>query len=186
MKRFLLFTLFILGFAATANAEFNYTFIQANYGQIDFDDIDADGDALGFSGSYALSDEFHIFGGAEFADLGSGVDASVWAAGFGYNTALTPVLDVVAQLSLQSAEVDTPFGDADDNGFGLNVFLRFQLTDLVELNGGVNYVDLDDSGDSTGFAGAALFNVTDRVTLGINAAFGDDADSYGILGRLYF
>ena len=184
MGRALLFSLLMLGFAAAANAEFNYTFIQANYTQLDLDG--GDGDAIGLSGSYALTNEFHIFGGAEFSDLDFGIDASTWAAGFGYNTSLSPVLDVVAQASLQNVQVDTPFGDWDDTGIGLNVFLRYALTDLVELNGGVNYVNFDDSGSNTGFSGAALFNVTSRFTLGVNVVLDDDVDAFGVIGRLYF
>lgn len=184
MRRVLLATLLVLGFAGTANAEFDYTFVQLNYSQIDFDN--GDGDAFGISGSYALTNEFHVFGGAEFSDLDFGVDASVWAAGFGYNTELTPDLDIVAQALLQSVQVDTPFGDGDDSGLGFNLGLRYGLSDLVELNAGINYVNLDDSGDTTAFSAAALFNVTARFTLGINALFDDDADAIGVLGRLYF
>jgi len=186
MKRAALLAILALGVAGTANAEFNYNFVQVSYGQVDFDDLDVDGDSLGLSGSFALTNEFHLFAGAEFADLDFGVDATAWAAGFGYNTAITPVVDVVAQLSFQSVDVDTPFGSADDTGFGLSVGLRYALTQMVELNAGINYVDLDDSGDTTGRATAALFNVTDKVTLGIAANFDDDADSIGVLGRLYF
>jgi opacity protein-like surface antigen len=175
-----------LGYAATANAEFNYNFVQASYGQIDFDDIDVDGDNVGIGLSLAITDEFHLFGGADFSDLDFNIDATAWRAGLGYNTPISEIVDVVAQLSFQSIEIDTGFGSADDTGFGLGVGLRIAATELVEINGGIEYVDLDDSGDNTAFTGAALFNLTERFTIGLVASFDDDVTLYSVAGRVYF
>ena len=184
MKRALVLAAITLSFAGTANAEFDYDFLQVNYGQVDFDN--GDGDVIGLTGSYAMTNEFPLFGGIEYSELDFGIDATTLGAGVGYNTELTPVLDLVAQLGFQTIQVDTPFGDGDDSGVGFNLFLRYALTDMVELNGGINYLNLDDSGDTTAFSAAALFDITSRFTLGINATFDDDADAIGVLGRLYF
>jgi hypothetical protein len=186
MTRELLIAILALGAATTANAEFNYNFVQGTYGQVDFDNPNVDGDNFGLGASLALTDQFHLFGNADFADLDANVDATAWEAGVGYNTSITPIVDVVAQLSFQSVEIDTPFGNADDTGYGLGVLLRVAATDFVELNGGIKYVDFDDSGDNTAFVGAVLFNATDRVSFGLNLSFDDDAEQYGILGRIYF
>ena len=186
MIRYLLIPILAIGAVNAARAEFNYNFVQASYGEVDFDSPNVDGDNIGLGGSIAMTPAFHLFGNADFADLSNNYDASSWEAGVGYNAAISPIVDIVAQLSYQSVDVDTPFGNADDSGFGVGVLLRVALTDLLELNGGIKYVDLDDSGDSTAFVGAALFNITDRVSLGLNLALDDDAEQYGILGRFYF
>lgn len=186
MKRVLVLALFALGFAGTANAEFNYNFIQATYGQVDFDDFNVDGDNLGFDASLALTPEFHLFAGADFADLDFNVDATSFEAGVGWNNALTPIVDLVARASFQSVDVETPAGDADDTGLGLGVGLRINATDLLELNVGVEYVDLGDSGDNTSLSGAALFNVSERFAVGFVGEFDDDVELYSIAGRLYF
>lgn len=188
MKRVLLLALLSLGIASTANAEFNYNFVQGTYGQIDFDDINVDGDNFGLGLSLAITDEFHLFGNAEFADLDFNIDADAWKAGVGYNTSISPIVDVVAQLSFQSIELDGPGpgGNLDDTGLGVAVFLRFALTDLVELNGGVEHVEFDDFGDNTALTGAALFNLTERFTLGLTASFDDDVEQYSLAGRVYF
>ena len=186
MKRVFVLALLALGFSTTANAEFNYNFIQATYGQVDFDDVNVDGDNIGFDASFALTDEFPIFGGLDFADLDFSVDAQSFEAGVGYNTALTPMIDVIAQLSFQSVDVDTNFGDADDTGYGLGVGLRINATDLVEINVGLEHVDLGDGGDNTALTGAALFNVTERVSIGFVGSFDDDVTQYSVAGRWYF
>jgi len=184
--RVALATALVLGAAGTAQAEFNYNFVQAGYGQVDFDDAGVDGDNLGISLSLALTDEFHVFGGADYADLEAGVDATSWRAGVGYNTAISSVIDVIGQLSFQSVDLDTPVGNADETGFGLGVALRIAATDLVEINAGIEYVDIDVIGENTVLTGAALFNLTERISIGVTGRFDDDVTLYSLAGRLYF
>ena len=186
MKRVTALALATLCLAGTANAEFNYNFVQATYGQIDFDDINVDGDNIGFDVSLAITTEFHLFGGADFSDLDFNVDATSWQAGIGYNTAISPIVDIVARASFQSVDVDTGFGSADDTGFGLGVGLRAELTPLFELGAGIEFVDLDDSGDNTALSAEALFNITERVSVGVTGSFDDDVELFSVAGRIYF
>ncbi|MDX1482485.1 MAG: outer membrane beta-barrel protein [Woeseiaceae bacterium] len=186
MKRVLVFAFALLGIAGTASAEFNYNFVQATYGQIDFDDINVDGDNFGIDLSLAINDEFHLFGGADFSDLDFNVDATSWEAGVGWNNTLTPIVDIVARASFQSIDIDTNFGNADDTGLGIGVGLRAAVTDLLELNGSIEYVDFDDSGDNTTLNAAALFNFTERFSVGLTGSFDDDVELISLAGRIYF
>ncbi|HEX9853049.1 MAG TPA: outer membrane beta-barrel protein [Woeseiaceae bacterium] len=187
VSRVLFLSLF--AFSATAAAEgFSYNFIQGSYGQIEFDEIDVDGDGFGIEGSVALSDRFHLFGGYSTADLDFGVDVSQLEAGVGFNTPISDTVDFVASLAYVSAEVDAPgFGSVDDSGYGLGAGLRAMLTPLLEVNGGIQYVDFgDDSDGDTEFGAGFLYRFTDRFAAGLSGDWGDDISTYQLNARMLF
>jgi len=183
MKRVLLLSIAMLGVAGTANAEFNYTFIQGSIGMVDFDDADADGTGFGLDASLALNDDFHVFAAGSLANLSRGVDLTQLAGGVGYNTAINDRVDIVAQLSFRSIEADGRGGSADDSGIGLGVFARFAATDQLELNGGLDH---DEAADSTALTGAALYNIDEQFTVGLTAKIDDDVTIFSLAGRMYF
>lgn len=178
----------VLALSASASAEdFDYSFLSIGYGVIDFDDIGVDGDGLNIGGSFAINDTIHLFGEYQAADLDFGIDASTFSAGIGYNTSVSPTVDLVARLSYEYAEVDIPGpGNFDDSGFGLGVGLRFAASDTIELNAGITYVDLGDSGDDTGFGVAGFYDFSDAFALGLSGNWSSDVSVYALTGRLYF
>ncbi|MCJ7590405.1 MAG: outer membrane beta-barrel protein, partial [Woeseiaceae bacterium] len=94
--------LLLLVSAASASAEgFDYNYIQLNYGTIEFDDVNVDGDGVGLSRSFAINPDWHVFGAYQAAGLDFGIDATTFGAGIGYNTELSPVLDAYARFSYQ-------------------------------------------------------------------------------------
>ncbi|MEE4163752.1 MAG: outer membrane beta-barrel protein [Woeseiaceae bacterium] len=185
MLRFSLLAV-LLSFTAAATADdFSYNWLQAGYGWIEFDDIDVDGDGLGIGGSFEINDEFFIFGNYAQADLDFGIDTTSWNAGFGYNTALTDVVDLFATVSYEYVDIDVPaFGSQDENGFGVGVGMRFWAMDGLELNGSINYVDVGD--DDTALNLGGLYSFTPRFALGLATSFSDDVSSYQVFGRFYF
>ncbi len=185
MKRTLLL-LAVLGLAANAHAEFNYNLVSASYATVEFDDLDVDGDGFGLAGSFEVAESFHVFGAMDTADLDFDVDLTSYSAGLGYHTPISETVDVVARLSYESLEIDTPLGEADDNGFGLGVGIRVAASEQIELNGSVTYIDLGDSGDDTALGLGFLYNFTDSISAGVQASFDDDVDVYGLTGRIYF
>ena len=187
MLRFSLITL-LLAFSASASAQgFDYNYLSLGYGNVEFDDVGVDGDGFGVGGSYAVNESFHLFAGYSSAGLDFDVDAMNWDAGIGYHTGLTEVMDLVASLSYEYVEFDTPgFGSFDDSGLGLGIGLRFAASDKLELNAGINYVDLSDSGDDTGFEAGGLYSFTDVFSLGLGGSWSDDSSSYTLSGRFYF
>jgi long-subunit fatty acid transport protein len=178
----------ILAFATSASAkDFDYDYFQLTYGNVEFDDVNVDGDGFGIAGSYALNEDFHVFAGYEAAGLDFGIDATTLGAGLGWHRTLSPVVDLVASISYQYVELDAPgVSGVDDSGLGLGVGLRFAATDLLELNAGISHVDLSDSGGDTGFGVGGLYSFTDAFALGLSASWSDDATSLTLAGRFYF
>ena len=174
--------------SATASAEgFDYNYFSLGYGNVDFDDINVDGNGFGLEGSYALADDWHVFAGYSDTSLDLNIDATSWNAGIGFNTPISDVVDVVARFSYEYVDFDGPGpGSADDNGFGMLIGLRFAATEELELNAGISYVDLSDSGDDTGFGAGALYNFTDRFAAGLSGNWDDDGSSYTWSARYYF
>lgn len=177
-----------LGLSATAGAEeFDYSWLGFGYGMIEFDDVNVDGDALGIDGSFAFHEDFHAFASYAAADLDFGFDATTFDIGVGYNTSLSNAVDAYARLSYEYVEVDGPgVGSSDDNGFGFAVGGRFAATNQLELEAGIKYVDLNDSGDETALLLGGLFNFTPQFAAGLYGEWGDDVNTYTLLGRFYW
>ena len=180
--------LLLFAFSVSAAAkDFDYDYFQLSYGNIEFDDVNVDGDGFGLAGSYSLNEDFHVFGGYEAAGLDFGIDATTLAAGLGWHTTLSPAVDLVASVSYQYVDLDAPgAGSADDSGLGLGVGLRFAASDLLELNAGISHVDFSDSGNDTGFGVGGLYSFTDAFALGLGASWSDDTSSFTVSGRFYF
>ena len=180
----------LIAFSASASAEgFDYNYLSLSYEQIDIDDgtFNADGDGFGISGSFEISDSFFLFAGYSMGELESVLDVDQLSAGVGWHTPVGDRLDFVAGLSYERIELSASgLGSADEDGYGAEIGLRYQATDAVELNGGINYVDYGNDGDDTGFGVGALIGVTDNIDVGLHGNWADDTSVYGISGRFYF
>lgn len=178
----------LLAFSATASAEdFDYTYFNVGYGTVELDDVDVDGDGFTIGGAFALADQYHLFLDYDMSSLDFDVDATQWRAGFGYNTMLSDTVGAYARLSYEYVELDAgALGSADDNGYGFGVGLRVHATSALELHGGLQYIDLSDSGDDTGFNLGGLYSFTDAFALGLSGNWSDDFTSYRVTGRFYF
>lgn len=181
-------TVALLAISGAASAQnFSYDYLNIGYGVVEFDDLDVDGDALGIDGAFAIADNYHLFATYEVGDFDFDVETTSYNAGIGYNAPVSDRLDIVARLSYEYVEVDAPvIPSVDDNGFGLGVGLRFAATEQFELNAGLDYIDLSDSGDDTGFNAAALYNFSDVFSVTLRGDWTDDVSSYTLGGRFYF
>jgi len=187
MNRFVSFLL-LMGLSAGAAAEgLNYNFIELGYGRVDIEDADIDGDGFSVGGSFAVSDEFHLFGNYSTADFDFDVDFTQFDLGIGFNTAIADNIDVVAKLSYEYVEIEASgFGSEDDNGYGIGIGLRALVSPQVELHGGVDHVDLSDSGSDTSLVAGFRFNFMERFSVGLAGSWGDDFSTYTLAGRMYF
>lgn len=187
MKRSIL-TILLLAASAVAFADdFNYTYLQVTYGNVDLDGATVNGDGLGLSGAFGITDSLHIVGGYQTTDFGSFANVDQWSLGLGVHSSLTDSLDAVAEVSYVNATLDPAgFPSLSDDGFGLTVGGRLSVTPLVEINAGISYVDLSDSGSNTGFGGGVLFNLMDNFSVGLAGSWDDDASVYSLGARLYF
>lgn len=182
-----LFVVFLLAMSAGVAAQdgFDYSYITGSYSKADFDSFSADGDGFGVGVSLGVHENFHVFGAYSGLDLGSSVDASAWEAGVGFNTPISELMDVVVRVSLVSAEVDTPFGSVDDDGYSVGAGLRVGANQWIELDFGAAYVDTD-SGNETSLNAGFLYNATDNIAVGVSGSWDDDVTIWSLDGRLYF
>lgn len=167
----------------------SYDYIEGSYERVEFDDDfsgDFDGDGFGIAGSFALTDQWHLFAGYSTAGLDFDVDLDQLRLGGGFHTGLTNNVDLVAELAYVRLDASTSFGSVDDDGFGLSVGVRGMSADRLELAAFVDYLELDDSGDDTSLRGEAWYNFTETFALGFTASAGDDVTQYGIGGRVFF
>ena len=165
----------------------SYNFIEGSYIDTEIDDgLDVDGDGFGLSGSVELGSNYFLTASYSTQDFDFGIDLDQKSIGFGGYMPLSDSIDLVGSLSYVDAEIDSRFGGADDDGFGLGVGLRAQVAPNVELEGGINYVDLDDSGDDTSLALGGRYYFTEAFALGAGVSFGDDVTSWNLGARFEF
>ena len=187
MKRILFAAVLFAAPGIGAAEDFSYDYLNIGYGVIEFDDFDVDGDGIGIDGSLAIADNYHLFAMYEMGDFDFDVESTAYNFGIGYNTSVSEAVDLVARLSYEYVEVDAPLiSSVDDNGFGLSAGLRFAATEKLELNGGLEYIDLSDSGDDTGFNAAALYNFNDMFSVTVRGDWTGDVSTYTFGGRFYF
>ena len=180
----------LLAVSTTAMADdLNYNFLSLGYERIELDNdfgFDVDGDGWTIGGSFEVGESWFLFAGYGMGDFDFGVDLDQWAAGGGYHLPMADNVDFVATLSYQRADISAGVLSVDDDGFGASVGLRAMVSERVELNGSVDYVDFGDAGDETSLSGSAWLNLTEQFALGLGVSFSDDATAYGLGGRLYF
>lgn len=190
MSRYLT-AVFVLFLALPAMAESpNYNFLELGYQSVDLDvggGIDVDGDGYLIGGSFEFAESFFGFIGYNETGFDFSVDLTQLQAGFGWHTDLTDNTDFFATASWVDAEVDAPgFGSVSEDGYGLSIGVRSNVTDLIELYGEIAYVDLGSGSDSTAFGIGIFFNITDSFALGLGATDDDDITSYNASARFYF
>ena len=187
MRSCFLFVALALSTTAVAQGNgFDYNFLEASYHRADFDNLNADGDGFGLSGSFAISNNFHVFGGYAGQDIDSTADADGWNVGLGLNASLTNLMDIVVQASYQTTEVNSPVvGRTENDGFGVRAGVRVGANEWIELFGGLSYVDLD-SGNETALDAGFLLNLGSAFAVGVSGRWDDDVSVLSLNGRLYF
>ncbi|MGH8033228.1 MAG: diffusible signal factor-reguated Ax21 family protein [Luteimonas sp.] len=161
-------------FAASAAEGLNYNYVEGGYvaTNLDNDNGDIDADGVGVNASFAISPNFHLFGGFsaqesdEFRLLGSRVETDVnqWRAGVGYNLEIAGNTDLVARVAYEKYEVDdiTVLGrrfniNDDDDGYSAEVGVRSAFTDKFEGYAFAGYEDFgNDADDFYGRVGAQV------------------------------
>lgn len=163
-----------------------YTYIQAGYQAIEFDDLDVDGDGFGLTGSLAVTDRVYLKASYGTYDLDFGVDATEYELGVGASLPMSDVFHLIGEIGYAAAEVEANGFDADDDGYALAGGFRWMAMPQLELGATLNYVDLDDSGDDTGLSAHALYNFTEAFAVGAGIDLGDDVTGYSIALRYDF
>ncbi|MCK6372292.1 MAG: outer membrane beta-barrel protein [Gammaproteobacteria bacterium] len=166
-------------------AEPRYTYAEIGYLNVDFDDLDEDGDGFGIGGSYALHRNFHLVAEYQDIDLGGSRDANALALGAGINYALRPGLDAVGRVRWIDSEVDVGSRNEDDSGYGLEGGIRTMINPQLELNGFVRYTDIYGESD-TSLAFGGLYGISNNIALGGELELSDDVTALFLQARVYF
>ncbi len=182
-------------FALADQPSFNYV----DLGYIDQED--ADGFEL--QGSAEINDTW--FWQAEYADaILEHYSASIGArTALSENTSFYGLIGVVrAEISISGTlgevleEVLNELGgegvvtaeiissDSSDTGYSLETGVRGFVSDSVELQGGIRYIDIFDDTDTTAFVGA-VFEINEKFAITADATLDSDA-AYGVGVRYRF
>ena len=172
--------------ARPASAEFNYTYLEVSYDEHDFDlgNASVDGDGITLSGSFELTDDWHIYTSYSQADLDFGIDVDTWAVGAGYVYPLKDGIDLYGRVLYVDQNVDAGPANADDDGLAVQGRIRARINDQFELEGGLQYVDVSDSDISV--QGSARYNFSDQFSAGIGITLAGDTDGININARYSF
>lgn len=167
-------------------AQFSYNYVEISYDETDFDvaGSDIDGDGLTLAGSFELTDEWHAYASYGSADLDFGIDIDTWAIGAGYSFPLRTGVDLYGRVLYIDSSVDAGPVNADDDGLGLQLRIRGRVNDVLELEGGVQYVDVGDS--DTSLMASARYHFNKAFSAGVALTFGGDTDGIGINARYTF
>lgn len=181
MKRSLiaLALLAAIPFAAQADDKLSYTYLEADYVN-----IDSDADGYGVRGSFEFGDSgFYGLGGYRTVELdGTNIDVDNWELGLGYAHGLSSNVDLIAEAAWNNYEV----GSFDEDGWRASVGVRGSFSDNFEGLLKANYVDGDNAdGDFTGTVGLQYkFNPTWGIVG--EAEFGDGGEIYTVGLRASF
>jgi hypothetical protein len=168
------------------SSQFNYSYVELGYDETEYQvgNTDVDGDGLTLSGSYEINDDWHAFASYGSADLDFGVDLDSWVIGAGYAFPLRQDVDLYGRVLYLNLDADVGAQGADEDGLGLQFRIRALVTDELELEGGVQYVDIEDS--DTSLQVAARYYFTDTFSAGIGLTVAGDTDGIGINARYSF
>lgn len=186
MKMLVLFAgLLVHGIAIAQTTGEQEAGLSYTYAELRFVDVDANGgDGLRVNGSYELENNWLIVGGVTALDFNNNVDLTTVEVGGGYVWHYSKTFDLVSTLRFVQADIDTPGGGSDDNGFAFSAGARGLLAPQFEIRGFVNHISLDNSDTYLELAGDYFF--TGRFSAGLSLEFAGDTDTITIGARWFF
>jgi hypothetical protein len=171
-------------------SQFTYTYVELGYDEADFNPSggELDGDGVTISGAVELTDDWHVYAAYGEADLDAGVDLDTWTVGAGYSVPIRQNVDFYGRALYISSDANFPGpgGDVDEDGLGIQLRVRGRVSGNgdLELEGGVQYVDVFDS--DTSLQAGARYHFNDNLSAGIAITFAGDTDGIGINARFSF
>jgi len=157
-------------------ADFSYDYIDGSYERYDLDGPDAD--IFRLSGSYELSSNYNIIAEYATGDIdnptgGSDLDFDEGVIGLGYHTGISQATDLTVNVKVISRDTDLA---GDDTGYGLGVGVRHMLTDRIEVDGNIDFVDVNDNQDTAVKVGARYY-FNEAISTGLSySTSSDDVD----------
>lgn len=175
----------LFSFSSGVFAGPSYNHAGVALGATNLDDGDRDGNGIQVDGSFAPTQNVHVFGSYASWDLDGPVDRSDYTVGAGVHPALSPSTDVVGELFYTDREYDTPGNDHGNDGLGLRAGLRSMVTPRFDVGGGLVHYNLDEN-DATGIYGTAYYKIVPEVAAGGQVELTDEQSTLLLGGRYYF
>lgn len=157
----------------------DFSFVEAGYTQLDFDNKRFEPDGFKIAGSASVSNNLFLTGA--YTDTSDGRDYNALSLGLGYRVAAASNTDVYGILSYEELEQ----GAADDNGYGLTAGIRSFVSRNLELDGGLSYIDVDKDDETYLYIGASYY-ITPEAALNLAYRTSDDTDMLTLSGRYSF
>ncbi len=165
------------------------------YGQVGFTEIEPDGGGNSGDGpalrfSFAVQPRIFVFGDFLQTDY-DGPEQTTWSAGVGGRLVTLGRADLFAELAYVDTELEAVlpiFGpvSVSEEGYRAGAGVRARVGKRIELNGGINHLDLGDGADDTSLGAGLLVDLTRRLALGLAATHSDNFDSLSLGLRGYF
>lgn len=163
-------------------APLSYNNLELDYMNVEIDGAPVDDQGFALGGSAEFTPNFFFTGRYANSD-----DLQRISAGLGAHTPLAQETSLYGVLSFEDVDIDR--SASDGNGFGLEGGVRHALAQNFEINGGVQYLKVDDVGtfdDEFGVKVGALYSFTQN--LGVKAGYDmiDDYEEFTVGGRYSF
>jgi hypothetical protein len=145
-------------------------------------DIDNAGDIDGFEikGSGDINEHFYVAG--DYTRLSeSGVSIDLTTLGLGYKNNFSDTSTFFAEVDY--ASINPEFGSSED-GYEVTLGIRSMVTNKLELNGAVEYLDIN--GDSTSLVLGSAYNFTEKFGMYAHYKVESDINRYALGLRLNF
>lgn len=191
MKKLALATsLFLALGTAQASEAPKWDFVDASYLSTKIEGERLNG--LGLSASKLINENVFALGSYSYQTWSEGdqeIDLSSFTAGVGYRHAVAENTDVFGTIEYVYANVDVAYDDKSggsdsENGYGAKLGVRSMLTNEIEVQGVVNYVNLD--GSDTSYTVKGLYHINTQFSVGAGFTKADDADTYSVTAAYYF
>jgi hypothetical protein len=166
-------------------APLSYTNVDVGIVTTDLINSSLNGDGVLVRGSLAVNQNFFLL--ASISDIGyeDNVDGFAWSAGVGGHMPINKQMDLVGRLAYVHQDLDNRGGSSTEGGYLLSGTVRGFVMDKLELEGGVQHVHLDESGNDTSLIGEGRYFFTDRIAGGVLVQLGDTS-AFGINVRFTF
>ena len=174
--------------AKPTKTQFSYSYAELGYSKHDFDVENApnniDGDEFTLSGSVQLKDNWHVYGSYGTANLDFGIDLDTWVLGLGYSYPVGKDVDLYGRVLYLDTNADLGATSSHDNGLGFQFRVRGRVNEKIEVEGGLQYLDVAHS--DTSLQASARYYFTRQFSAGVGITFGGDQDGLGINARYNF
>lgn len=172
--------------AAQAGGGFSYTFIEGGLASQEYNAGRKDQDLLGTQlvGSLALAPG--LFAVADYEYLNDDLSTTSASIGPGAHLPAAAGLDFYATVTLEYLEYDWDDRNSeDDTGLGATAGFRYALMERTEINGEIEYIDIDEvTGDELlNLYATALYEIAPRIE-GVGELRINDAGEGDNLGAL--